>query len=93
MDTKRLAEWVEARICLPCKLGYTCDNWEYEQARKISDILKRTAPFKGKDDQGWGRFRLAHTGMTWAEARIVTICQNGAPECSGGFQTRPGSDF
>ncbi len=52
MDTKQLAEWVEARICLPCKQGYTCDNWECEQARIIADMLKRMVPFQGKDSEG-----------------------------------------
>jgi hypothetical protein len=52
MDTKQLAEWVEARICLPCKQGYTCDDWECEQARKIADILKRMVPFQGKNGEG-----------------------------------------
>jgi len=52
MDTKQLAEWVEARICLPCKQGYTCDDWECEQARKIADILKRMVPFQGKNSEG-----------------------------------------
>jgi hypothetical protein len=52
MDTKQLAEWVEARICLPCKQGYTCDDWECEQARKIADILKRMVPFRGKNSEG-----------------------------------------
>ncbi len=52
MDTKQLAEWIDTRICLPCKQGYTCDDWECEQARTIAEILKRMVPFKGKDDQG-----------------------------------------
>jgi hypothetical protein len=52
MDLKQLAEWVEARICAPCKQGYTCDDFDCDQAKKIADILRRMAPFKGKDDHG-----------------------------------------
>jgi hypothetical protein len=52
MDLKQLAEWVEARICTPCKQGYTCDDFECDQAKKIADILRRMVPFKGQDSDG-----------------------------------------
>jgi len=52
MDTRQLAEWIDTRICLPCKQGYTCDDWECAQARAIADILKRLVRFKGKDSEG-----------------------------------------
>ena len=52
MDLKQLAEWVEARICAPCKQGYTCDDFECDQAKKIADILRRMVPFKGRDSNG-----------------------------------------
>ncbi len=52
MDLKQLAEWVEARICDPCKQGYTCDNYECDLAKKIADMLRRMVPFKGKDMDG-----------------------------------------
>jgi hypothetical protein len=52
MDLKQLAEWVEARICAPCKQGYTCDDFECDQAKKIADILRRMVPFRGKDGDG-----------------------------------------
>jgi hypothetical protein len=52
MDLKQLAEWVEARICAPCQQGYTCDDFDCDQAKKIADILRRMVPFKGRDDHG-----------------------------------------
>lgn len=52
MDTKQLAEWIDARICNPCKQGYTCDDFECEQAKTIADLLKRMVPFTGKDSDG-----------------------------------------
>ncbi|MBI5248463.1 MAG: hypothetical protein HY912_03115 [Desulfomonile tiedjei] len=52
MDLKQMAEWIEAMICAPCKEGYTCDNYECEQAKKIADMLRRMEPFKGKDLHG-----------------------------------------
>jgi hypothetical protein len=52
MDLKQLAEWVEARICAPCKQGYTCDDFDCDQAKKIAEILRRMVPFKGRDDHG-----------------------------------------
>lgn len=52
MDAKQLATWVEARICDPCKQGYTCDDFECEQARTIADLLKRMVPFIGNDIDG-----------------------------------------
>ncbi|HMK37441.1 MAG TPA: hypothetical protein VK463_20375 [Desulfomonilaceae bacterium] len=52
MDTKQLAEWVEERICGPCKQGYTCDDYGCEQARKIADILRKMTPFRGKSEDG-----------------------------------------
>ncbi len=54
MDTKQLAEWVDTRICAPCKQGYTCHDWECEQARKIADLLRRMVHFKGVDAEGKG---------------------------------------
>jgi hypothetical protein len=47
-----MAEWIDARICSPCKQGYTCDDFECEQAKKIADILRRMEPFKGRDSAG-----------------------------------------
>lgn len=52
MDIKQSAEWIEERICGPCKQGYTCDDFGCEQARNIADMLKRMVPFKGKDSEG-----------------------------------------
>lgn len=52
MDTNQLAEWIDARICGPCKQGYTCDDFDCEQAKSIADILKRMGPFEGKDRDG-----------------------------------------
>ncbi len=52
MDLKQMAEWIEERICAPCKQGHTCDDYDCEQARKIADILRRMVPFKGKSDDG-----------------------------------------
>jgi hypothetical protein len=52
MDVKRLAEWIDARICGTCKQGYTCDDFDCEQAREIADILKKLVPFEGKDADG-----------------------------------------
>ena len=52
MDLKQLAEWIEARLCNNCKQGYTCDDFDCEQARKISEMLKRMTPFNGTDSQG-----------------------------------------
>lgn len=52
MDTRALAEWIDARICSQCKQGYTCDDWECEQARKIADMLRKMAPFTGRDGSG-----------------------------------------
>lgn len=58
MDMKQLAEWIDARICRACKDGYTCDDFDCEQARKIADLLKRMVRFEGKasggkDVSGW----------------------------------------
>ncbi len=52
MDLKQLAEWVEASICSSCKQGYTCDDFDCDQAKKIADILRRMVPFRGKDSDG-----------------------------------------
>ncbi|MBI4964314.1 MAG: hypothetical protein HY913_13640 [Desulfomonile tiedjei] len=52
MDLKELAEWIEARLCSNCRQGYTCDNFDCEQGKKIADMLKRMIPFKGTDSQG-----------------------------------------
>lgn len=52
MDLNALAEWIEERMCGPCKQGYTCDDYGCEQARKIADILKRMVPFTGKSEDG-----------------------------------------
>jgi hypothetical protein len=52
MDNKDLAEWVDTRMCASCKQGYTCNDWECEQAGKIADMLKRMVPFKGTDTDG-----------------------------------------
>jgi len=52
MDLKQLAEWIDATLCSNCKQGYTCDNFDCEQAQKIADILRRMTPFKGTDSQG-----------------------------------------
>ncbi len=52
MDPKQLAEWIEATLCSNCKQGYTCDNFDCEQAKKIADMLRRMTPFKGTDSQG-----------------------------------------
>ena len=52
MDTRDVAEWVDARICGQCKQGYTCDDWECEQARKIAEMLRKMVPFTGRDVSG-----------------------------------------
>jgi len=52
MDFQQLAEWIEERLCSNCRQGYTCDNFECEQGKKIADMLRRMIPFKGKDSQG-----------------------------------------
>ncbi len=52
MDLEQLADWIEARICDPCKHGYTCDQSDCAQAKQIASILKNMAPFKGSDDGG-----------------------------------------
>jgi hypothetical protein len=52
MDTQELAEWIDARICSQCRQGYTCDDWECEQARKIADMLRKMVPFTGRDVSG-----------------------------------------
>lgn len=52
MDVKQLAEWIDARICGQCKQGYTCDDFDCDQAKQIAELLKRMAPFEGKDASG-----------------------------------------
>ena len=52
MDARQLADWVDARMCGPCRQGYTCDDYGCDQATKIADILKRMVPAKGKDRSG-----------------------------------------
>jgi hypothetical protein len=52
MDLVQLSEWIEFRLCSPCRQGYTCDEYGCDQATKIADLLKRMAPFKGTDSQG-----------------------------------------
>jgi len=52
MELNQMTEWIEARICGPCKQGYTCDEFDCEQALKIAGILRKMVPFRGKDNQG-----------------------------------------
>ena len=52
LTTKEMALWIDAKICSSCHQGYTCDEYDCEQARKIADILKRMTAFKGKDSEG-----------------------------------------
>jgi hypothetical protein len=52
MDPKELAAWIDAKICGPCHQGYTCDDFDCSRAKEVAEILKRMAPFKGKDSSG-----------------------------------------
>jgi hypothetical protein len=52
MDTKQLAEWIDMKICGPCRQGYTCDHFDCSQAKIVADILTHMAPFQGKDVDG-----------------------------------------
>lgn len=52
MDLNNLADWIEERLCGDCKRGYTCDNYECEQAKLIAGMLRRMIPFKGRDSEG-----------------------------------------
>jgi hypothetical protein len=52
MDFKGLAEWIEASVCASCKQGYTCDEYDCAQARKIAELLKKMVPFKGTGEDG-----------------------------------------
>lgn len=52
MDTRALAQWIDAKICGPCKQGYTCDDFDCEQAKEISKLLNSLEEFEGKDNSG-----------------------------------------
>ncbi|MBI5570978.1 MAG: hypothetical protein HY914_13625 [Desulfomonile tiedjei] len=52
LSTKDMALWIDARICGSCHQGYTCNEYDCEQARKIADMLSRMTVFKGKDSEG-----------------------------------------
>ncbi|MEW6140557.1 MAG: hypothetical protein AB1733_20230 [Thermodesulfobacteriota bacterium] len=52
MNTQQMAEWVDARLCNQCRQGYTCDDYDCEQAKKVSEILRKMVPFAGKDRSG-----------------------------------------
>lgn len=52
MNFGEMAEWVETKLCSDCRQGYTCDQYECEMGRKVADILRRLAPFRGKDSDG-----------------------------------------
>lgn len=52
MDMRALATWIDAKICGPCKQGYTCDDFDCQQARDISDLLNKLEEFEGRDKEG-----------------------------------------
>jgi hypothetical protein len=52
MDMRALAQWIEAKICGPCNQGYTCEDFDCEQARKISELLNKLEEFEGTDKNG-----------------------------------------
>lgn len=52
MDLNNLAEWIDKKICGPCKDGYTCQDFDCEQAQKIAVLLKSMVPFTGQDSEG-----------------------------------------